>query len=238
MAQVLEDQGAKQLSELKQIIKTTGKVADAASTSGSCKVCKPCLNDVIKAYNDLLKLNTETSSNRPLPVISIDEANVLMKWYKGGAAMEADLDALLSFLVDSWTVRSLRPRWSETSRSQRHGYILSIPWGPASQMLSGLRSLRCVSMRVSKGHPLLCCLFTVKCSGGCRMPLEHLVMNIQVCGGNAGYLLRASRHFRTLKDWTQALKKIWRIPLNEVESGINEGLPWSQKQYCTILQLV
>ena len=61
----------------------------------------PCsLNDVIKAYNDLLKLNTETSSNRPLPVISIDEANVLMKWYKGGAAMEADLDALLSFLVD------------------------------------------------------------------------------------------------------------------------------------------
>ena len=97
----------------------------------------------------------------------------------------------------------MRPRWSETSRSQRHGYILSIPWGPASQMLSGLRSLRCVSMRVSKGHPLLCCLFTVKCSGGCRMPLEHLVMNIQVCGGNAGYLLRASRHFRTLKDWTQ-----------------------------------
>ena len=124
MAQVLKDQGAKQLSELKQIIKTTGKVADAASTSGIVKFFKlwgapvepivrlpgllqqgfegdaPCsLNDVIKAYNDLLKLNTETSSSRPLPVICIDEANVLMKWYKGGAAMEADLDALLSFLV-------------------------------------------------------------------------------------------------------------------------------------------
>ena len=125
MAQVRKDQGAKQLSELDQIIKTTGKVADAASTSGIINFFKlwgtpvepivrlpgllqqvfkgdmPCsLNDVTKACNGLLKLSTETSSNRPLPVICIDEANVLMKWYKGGAAMEADLDALLSFFVE------------------------------------------------------------------------------------------------------------------------------------------
>ena len=38
MAQVLEDQGAKQLSELKQIINTTGKVADAASAYGVFKI--------------------------------------------------------------------------------------------------------------------------------------------------------------------------------------------------------
>ena len=35
-----------------------------------------------------------------------------------------------------------------------------------------------------------------------------------------------------------ALKEIWRIPLNEVESGLDEGLPWSEMQYCTILQLI
>ena len=35
-----------------------------------------------------------------------------------------------------------------------------------------------------------------------------------------------------------ALKEIWRIPLNEVESGLDEGLPWSEKQYRTILQLI
>ena len=34
-----------------------------------------------------------------------------------------------------------------------------------------------------------------------------------------------------------ALEEIWRIPLGEVESGLDEGLPWSEKQYCTILQL-
>ena len=35
-----------------------------------------------------------------------------------------------------------------------------------------------------------------------------------------------------------ALEEIWRRPLNKVESGLNEGLPWSEKQYCTILQLI
>ena len=37
----------------------------------------------------------------------------------------------------------------------------------------------------------------------CRVPPYHLTMNIQVCGGNAGYLLRASRHFKRLKNCTK-----------------------------------
>ena len=61
--------------------------------------------------------------------------------------------------LQSWTVLSLRPRWSGIFRSQRHAFILSIPWGPASQTLSGLRSLRCVSMHVSNSPALspICC---------------------------------------------------------------------------------
>ena len=58
------------------------------------------LNDVLEAYDSLLKLNrTVISKASPLPVICIDEANVLMEWDKGGAAMGFDLDALLRFFV-------------------------------------------------------------------------------------------------------------------------------------------
>ncbi len=58
------------------------------------------LNDLIKTYDSLLSLTSKiTPQNVPLPVICIDEANVLMEWYKGGAAMENDLDALLRFFV-------------------------------------------------------------------------------------------------------------------------------------------
>ena len=58
------------------------------------------LNGVIEAYSTLLKLtSTIISQASPLPVICIDEANVLMEWHKGGTAMENDLDALLRFLV-------------------------------------------------------------------------------------------------------------------------------------------
>ena len=46
------------------------------------------LNDVFEAYDSLLKLNrTVIAKASPLPVICIDEANVLMEWDKGGAAM-------------------------------------------------------------------------------------------------------------------------------------------------------
>ena len=38
---------------------------------------------------------------------------------------------------------------------------------------------------------------------GCRVLPYRWVMNMQVCGGNAGYLLRASRHFKMLKGWTK-----------------------------------
>ena len=58
------------------------------------------LNDLIKTYDSLLSLSSKiTPQNVPLPVICIDEANVLMEWYKGGAAMENDLDALLRFFL-------------------------------------------------------------------------------------------------------------------------------------------
>ena len=58
------------------------------------------LNGVIEAYGSLLRLtNTIISPASPLPVICIDEANVLMEWHKGGTAMEIDLDALLRFFV-------------------------------------------------------------------------------------------------------------------------------------------
>ena len=58
------------------------------------------LNDLIKTYDSLLSVSSSTTpQNAPLPVICIDEANVLMEWYKGGAAMESDLDALLCFFV-------------------------------------------------------------------------------------------------------------------------------------------
>ena len=55
----------------------------------SSKLIITCLNSTQKQHQATI----------PLPVICIDEVNVLMKGYKGGAAMEADLDALLSFLV-------------------------------------------------------------------------------------------------------------------------------------------
>ena len=58
------------------------------------------LNGVIEAYSSLLRLNsTIISQASPLPVICIDEANVLMEWHKGGTAMENDLDAMLRFFV-------------------------------------------------------------------------------------------------------------------------------------------
>ena len=58
------------------------------------------LNDVIQAYDELLRLSsTIISTTSPLPVICIDEANVLMEWHQGGAAMEKNLDALLRFFV-------------------------------------------------------------------------------------------------------------------------------------------
>ena len=128
MAAVLKEQGAKQLPEVRRMLeqmgKTAGKVAEAVVRSGVLKMNKPTgdleqllllqsaaskifeeeapssLNDVIKAYDSLLRLkSTRISNTSPLPVICIDEANVLMAWYKGGAAMEGDLDALLRFLV-------------------------------------------------------------------------------------------------------------------------------------------
>ena len=129
MAAALREQGATQLSavrhNLRHIIKTMGTVAKAAATSAILSMIEshlnmkslallpssvlkmlkrntPCsINDVIKAYYSLLRLSSSTSisNTRPLPVICIDEANVLMGWHKGGAAMEDDLYALLRFLV-------------------------------------------------------------------------------------------------------------------------------------------
>ena len=59
------------------------------------------LNDVTQAYGDLLRLSsTGPLSTRPLPVICIDEAHVLMEWDMGSAALEADLNALLRVLVE------------------------------------------------------------------------------------------------------------------------------------------
>ena len=109
---------------LEQFIQATGKVAEAVANAKvlsmiksdfdikslallPSSVLKPfedptpsSLNDVIKAYDSLLKVkSTRILNTSPLPVICIDEANVLMAWYKGGAAMEEDLDALLRFLV-------------------------------------------------------------------------------------------------------------------------------------------
>ena len=115
MAAVLKEQGAKQLPEVRRMLeqmgKTAGKVAEAVVRSGVLKMNKSTgdleqllllqsaaskifeeeapssLNDVIKAYDSLHKLkSTRVSNTSPLPVICIDEANVLMGWYKGGAA--------------------------------------------------------------------------------------------------------------------------------------------------------
>ena len=126
MAALLKEQGARQLCELKQTLKTTGRMADAAAAPGILDRIKfvfgvdaeplamprsvqktfqedaPCsLHDVIKAYGSLLRLSSSTTilGTSSLPVVCIDEANVLMGWYKGGAAMEDDLDALLRFFV-------------------------------------------------------------------------------------------------------------------------------------------
>ena len=128
MAEALKEQGRQQLPEvrrmLEQFIQTTGKVAEAVAKTEIPRMIKSnfdikslallpgsvlktfeeptpsSLNDVIKAYDSLLRLSsTRVSTSSPLPVICIDEANVLMGWYKGGAAMEDDLDALLRFLV-------------------------------------------------------------------------------------------------------------------------------------------
>ena len=114
MAAALRDQGARQLSavrhNLEHKFKTMGRAAWAEegatlpilSMIESHLNNKDCsINDVMKAYGNLLSLSSSTSisTTRPWPVICIDEANVLMGWYKGGAAMEDDLDALLRFLV-------------------------------------------------------------------------------------------------------------------------------------------
>lgn len=124
---VLRRQGARQLAELKHMIKTSGKAAEAAVKPGVLNMIKsllgvkvdplallpssvlktlggysPCsIHDVITAYNSVFRLSSSTriSESSPLPVICIDEANVLMGWHKHGAAMQGDLDALLRFFV-------------------------------------------------------------------------------------------------------------------------------------------
>ena len=81
-----------ELARLAQLLDAANKIFKEEAASS--------LNDVIKAYDSLLKLkSTRILNTSPLPVICIDEANVLMSWYKGSAAMEEDLDALLRFLV-------------------------------------------------------------------------------------------------------------------------------------------
>ena len=125
MAEALKEQGKQQLPEVRRMLddlgKTAGKVADVVVKTSALKSnaelerlallldaankvfkeeAASSLNDVIKAYDTLLKLkSTRILNTSPLPVICIDEANVLMSWYKGGAAMEEDLNALLRFLV-------------------------------------------------------------------------------------------------------------------------------------------
>ena len=130
MASALSKEGARQLPEARQKLEElkglVGK-ATAAAAAGSeifskfkpgvdlkslelfyntvLKLFSPStearsLNDVIQAYDELLRLSsTIISTASPLPVICIDEANVLMEWRQGGAAMEKDLDALLRFFV-------------------------------------------------------------------------------------------------------------------------------------------
>ena len=115
MAAVLRRQAARQLSELKQMIGASGKpgilsriksfsgVRDESLAPLPSSVLKtlrgrtPCsIDDVIKAYDSLLRLNSSTSllRSRSLPVICIDEANVLMEWDE-----HDDLDTLLRFFV-------------------------------------------------------------------------------------------------------------------------------------------
>ena len=128
MADVLKEQGAMQLPEVRRMLEqmgeTAGKVAEVVVRSGYLQMNKSTadleklfqlqsavskvfeetapssLNDVIKAYDSLLRLKSKRILNTsPLPVICIDEANVLTAWHKGGAAMETDLEALLRFFV-------------------------------------------------------------------------------------------------------------------------------------------
>ena len=111
-AAVLRRQGARQrLSELKQMIKTSGTPgilsriksflgveveSPALLPSSVLKALggkTPCsIPEVIEAYDSLLTLNSSTGTlkSRSLPVICIDEANVLMEWDE-----HDDLDALL-----------------------------------------------------------------------------------------------------------------------------------------------
>ena len=115
MAAVLRRQGARQLSELKCKIKTSSKPgihnmiksilgvkveSPALLPSSVLKTLEgktPCsIADVIEAYDSLLTLSSSmrTLETSPLPVICIDEANVLTEWREHG-----DLDALLHFLA-------------------------------------------------------------------------------------------------------------------------------------------
>ena len=55
------------------------------------------INSLIGAFEALLE--TRSAASGSLPVICIDEVNVLMDWFEGDRALQTDLEALLRFFV-------------------------------------------------------------------------------------------------------------------------------------------
>eukprot|EP00891_Asterochloris_glomerata_P004997 jgi/Astpho2/4997/Aster-05935 len=253
MAEALKEQGRQQLPEvrrmLEQFIQTTGKVAEAVAKTEILRMIKSnfdikslallpgsvlktfeeptpsSLNDVIKAYDSLLRLSsTRVSTSSPLPVICIDEANVLMGWYKGGAAMEDDLDALLRFLVKVS---------KQTHRA--HVILATSEYSFVTWLTEKLDGPFFETQVVGDFPEPEARLFLEHVLGASVTDAEWAEI-FEVCGGNAGNLRRASGHFRDLKDWTQALQEVWHNPMEDVKAGLRGRPGWSAAQYTTVLQ--
>ena len=113
-------------------------------------------------------------------------------------------------------------------------------------------SVACFTLNSGRGMPRQRSLVALPCG------------HVQVCGGNAGDLLRAIGQYAVFKDWTRgglimlcviiframlsrgrtvngschatALEEVWHNPMEDVLAGLRGRPGWSAAQYSTVLQ--